>query len=333
MKPEEFRQFLQRPGAQIPAVAFFIGDDEYLRRDLIEEVKSRVLGGTDPMTTVEHWDGEEHSLADVLASADQLAFGGARKVLVIKNAEPMMSQEEILEPYLRNPSPTAVLIFCVEKLDMRRKGAKSIEKLCAVVTIAQQYADQREAEVRRLLGRFGQLRFDEDAWTCLRDWVDDDLGALSKELEKISLAYPDKALIETADIEGLVFRQETQNVFELVDAIVARDPRKALDILVRAMRDDGKSALEIFGLLRSQAEKLYAASEMLDSRQPARTVCQTLRIPLYFCDAFVLKARKVRAIQLSRFFWVLYQCDRAIKTGLWSQEMAAEMLVWKICSR
>ena len=332
MKPEEFRTLLNRKDARVPAVVFFVGQDEYLCRDLIDRVKAKVLGNTDSLNALESWDGAEHTLADILASADQMSFGVSQKVLEVRNAESLLAEDEILESYLQNPSGGAVLLFRVEKLDMRRKSAKSIEKFSTVVTIADPYADQRDGEVRRLMDRFPRVKLEPEALACLRDWVDDDLGALSKELEKISVAYPDKALVETADIEGLVFRQQTQNVFELVDAIFQRDKKKAMDMLVRWMQDEGRSALEIFGLLRSQAEKLYLGAELLDSGKPLRTVCQTLRIPPYFADAFAAKARKAKTLRPGRFFSALHQSDRAIKTGLLADDTAAELLVWKVCS-
>ncbi len=330
-KPEEFRKRVSR--AEIPPVLFLVGSDEYLIRDLVDQVKAKVLEDSNPLNAAENWDAKEQPLADIVASADQMAFGGGKKFLVVRNADAFLSDDQVLEPYLQDPCKTSVLIFCLEKLDMRFKCAKTVEKSCTVVTVSEQYEDQRRAEVQRLLERFPKVRLDDEALACLRDWVGDDLAALEKELEKISVAYPDKKIIETADIEHLVFRQETQNIFELVDAIVAKERAKAMDILLRLRRDEGKSALEIFGLLRSQLEKLFLAAEMLEEGKPARTVCQTLRVPPFFCDAFAAKARKAKAIKPARFFSLLYESDRAIKTGLWQEELAAEILVTKICAR
>jgi DNA polymerase III delta subunit len=64
MKPQEFRR--QVDAGKIPPVVFLIGDDEYIRRDLIEQLKKKVLAGADALTALELWDGEEQSLEEVL---------------------------------------------------------------------------------------------------------------------------------------------------------------------------------------------------------------------------------------------------------------------------
>ncbi len=328
VKPQDFRKVVET--GKIPPVVFFVGEDDYLTGDLIDALKAKGLAGSDPLTAMESWDGKEHSAGDIVASAEQLSFGAMRKLLVVRNAEPLLSEEEILGPYMKNPLSSSVLVFCVEKLDGRRKLAKAIEDSCAIVTVGEQYEDQHNAEVQRLLKRFAGLKFAPDALECLRDWVGDDLAAMSRELEKISIVFPDKVSITIADIEGLVFRQGTQNVFELADSMAAEDRLKALDLMVRLMAD-GKSALELFGLLRSQGGKLYQAGDMLRAGQSSRDICQSLRVPAYFCDPFIAKAKKAKLVSPRRFFALLLEHDRAIKTGLWKESLSAELLVLKLC--
>lgn len=328
MKPQEFHKKID--GGKIPPVVVLVGEDDYVRREIVDRLKAKVVGDSDPLSCLESWDGEEQTAADIADSANQMAFGGTKKLVVVNRAESLLGEEEILGAYFQNPCPSSVVVFCLDKLDMRRKLAKMIEELCAVVSLEDPYHDQRDGEIARLLGRYPELKFQPDALASLRDWVGEDLGALSKELEKISLALPGKARIETSDIEDLVFRQETQNVFDLAGAVAARDRKTALDLLIRLMRD-GKSALEILGLLRSQGEKLYQAAELLKAGKPPQGICQTLRIPGFFCNDFLGKAKKLSAVPPARFFTLIYESDKAIKTSLWRENIAAELLVMKIC--
>ncbi len=312
----------------IPPVTFFVGEDEYLARDLIGRIKRKVLGETpDALNGAESWDGRDHALEDILASADQMVFGGGKKVLVVRRADELLSQES-LRAYCGNPFPGTVAVFCLDRMDGRRSQTKTIESSCAVVELENLYEDQRAVEVQRVLRHFPTLKLTDAALDCLRQWVGNDLGALSKELEKIQVVLSDKPLIDAVDIEDLVFRQETQNIFDLVDAVVDRDRPRALSLLIRLM-SEGKSALEIFGLLRSQMERLYQAAEMLSDGKPARSVCQAAKIPPFYSDVFLAKARKAGAVDPARFFALLYEADCSIKTGLRRESIAAEMLVMR----
>jgi DNA polymerase III subunit delta len=252
--------------------------------------------------------------------------------LIINNADAFLAGDKVLRPYLENPSPGAVLVFCMEKLDMRRPLAKAMPSTCEVVTVGERYRDQQEVEVQRLLQKYSHLTFDREALTCLRDWVGDNLSALNTELEKIGLAHPHKSPITVADIEGLVFKQEVQSVFAFVDAVANGKRREAMDLLLRLMRE-GRNPLELFGLIRSQTEKLYLAAEMLEKGKAGPSICQALRVPPYFCNAFLAKAKGAGRTAPSTFFSALYESDKAIKTSLWREDLAAEMLVLKTTAR
>ncbi len=219
MIPADFRKAVE--AVKIPPVVFLAGEDEYLRRDITDALKKKIQN-------VEHWDGEEQALAEVLASAEQMMLGGGARLLIVRNADKLLADDEALTAYLQNPSPDAVLVFCVQGLDARKKSTRAIEKHACIVELSLPKASEWGAERQKILQRFPHLSFERQALDLLWDCSGEDLGAFAKEMEKLALAYPEKKNLGAKDVEGLVFRQETQNVFDWVNAVAVGRRKEAV---------------------------------------------------------------------------------------------------------
>ncbi len=320
MIPADFRKAVE--AVKIPPVVFLAGEDEYLRRDITDALKKKIQN-------VEHWDGEEQALAEVLASAEQMMLGGGARLLIVRNADKLLADDEALTAYLQNPSPDAVLVFCVQGLDARKKSTRAIEKHACIVELSLPKASEWGAERQKILQRFPHLSFERQALDLLWDWSGEDLGAFSKEMEKLAVAYPEKKSLAVNDVEALVFRQETQNVFDWVNAVAAGRRKEAMELLLGLARE-GTGTMELLGLLRSQGEKLYAAADMLAQGKPVQAICQALRVPPFFGADFIARAKKISVLPPRRFFAALLECEKSVKTGLLKDNAAGEMLVVKL---
>src|SRR5262249_15892526 len=146
--------------------------------------------------------------------------------------------------YCKDPNPDAVLIFVADhisipsdprKMDLTDKERyqrirETMGEYCAIVELAR----VEENEAVRWIGEYGATRgvkIDADACRELVDALGGDMMMISNELEKLILYVGEKKRITLGDVETMVLAAKQRSLYELTDAISARDRVKALEIL------------------------------------------------------------------------------------------------------
>src|SRR5207253_7632382 len=83
------------------------------------------------------------------------------------------------------------------------------------------------------------------------------MGLLDQEIEKLTVAVGPKASIEAEDVDRLVGRSATADVFRILDAIGEGRPRDALGILDMLLAE-GEDPMAILGPMAGQLRRLAA---------------------------------------------------------------------------
>ena len=149
-----------------------------------------------------------------------------------------------LKEYFRSPNQQAVLIFVADHLripaDLRRMDLQDKDRYeriretlgddCGLVELAR--VNEADA-VRWLLAtaESRRMKFDPDAARELADALGADMMLISSELEKLILYVSDRRRITLGDVETMVLAAKQRSLYELTDAISARDKPRALALL------------------------------------------------------------------------------------------------------
>src|ERR1700677_4431911 len=149
-----------------------------------------------------------------------------------------------LKDYFRSPNPQALLIFVADHLrlpaDLRRIDMQDKDRYeriretlgddCGLVELAR--VDEADA-VRWLIATADSrgMKFDPDAARELADALGADMMLISSELEKLMLYAFDRKRITLGNVETMVLAAKQRSLYELTDAITARDKPRALALL------------------------------------------------------------------------------------------------------
>src|SRR5690606_40604745 len=106
------------PGKHPPAaVCVLFGDEAFLKRLVLAELKQVVLEGDDAEFSTRVFDGRELELRDLWdALATRNLFGGGRHLVIVDESDPFVSEHRAeLEDYVKQPRSSSVLVLDVKQ--------------------------------------------------------------------------------------------------------------------------------------------------------------------------------------------------------------------------
>jgi DNA polymerase-3 subunit delta len=154
--------------------------------------------------------------------------------------------------------------------------------------------------------------------TCkyLFEIVGSNVRDIQSELEKLNLRFH-KQTIGVDQIKEMAIHGRIYNVFELMDAISARDGKSATLILSRILdeEDERSSALKIMGMLNRQIRNLWKAMGVNRSGGKKGELSRITGLTNYYAEKLLHLSRKWTETELESAMALLYEADQLLKSG------------------
>jgi DNA polymerase III subunit delta len=331
----EFNRRLQ--GGQIGPLYLFEGVERYLRDQALKKLLEAAVDESARDFNFARISVAQGNLDDALALARQFPMISTRRMVVVAGFESINDdkQLEALKDYLRSPAETTALVFVSEALDNRRNIATMLRKACEVVSFDP--LDEREAApqwIRDYVSRAGRF-IEPQAAAYLVGMAGVDLMRLSTELEKLINYVGEKGRIGKPEIDELVLYSREHSNFELTDAILDGDRRRALNLLNRIYANASERpetlSLLILGAIASNYRKMLAAKELMRKNAPNAEVAKAVGLPPFIVTKFNERVRKIDSERILRGIARIAETDVALKTSLATPRLQIEVLVCELC--
>jgi DNA polymerase-3 subunit delta len=211
-----------------------------------------------------------------------VGFFGAEKLVWLKNTNlfvPLPPGGEAttealgsLNDTLKRGLPGGVtLLISALGFDRRRVVAKTIEKCTQPFFFDAPEAGKAEGEEK--IGKFiaeklgaDKKRFaNDDALDAFRELVEPTLREIANELEKLCVYVGKCAEITEADVRAICSASRQAIIWELVDAVGARNLPKAIASLENLL-DNGESAIGVLMMLATQFRLMILARDLVDRK-------------------------------------------------------------------
>lgn len=218
-------------GGNIKPIYFFMGDEPYYIDKLTEYIEQNVLQEHERDFNQTILYGRDVTMDDVVGSAKRYPMMADRQVVIVREAQDLSRTIDALESYAENPQPTTVLVFAYKykTLDKRKKVTKLIDKHGLVFESKKLYENQVGTWISRVLQGKGYT-IEPKANAMLVEFLGNDLSKISNELTKLEIILPKGHTITAKDIEVNIGFSKDFNVFELQNALGARNQVKAYQI-------------------------------------------------------------------------------------------------------
>ncbi|MDE6744905.1 MAG: DNA polymerase III subunit delta, partial [Lachnospiraceae bacterium] len=170
-----------------------------------------------------------------------------------------------------------------------------------------------------------------DAMELLTQRVGLDMGTIHNEMEKLFGYTHGRKQIVAADVEALVARSLEDRVFEMVEAIVGKQQKKALglyyDLLALQKRPN-----DVLFLLTRQFNNMLQAKELKEKGFDRNGIAKKMRLPAnqtFLADKYPRQAAKYRMEELKKIVVECVETEEAIKSGRIADKLGVELLIVK----
>lgn len=267
---------------------------------------------------------------DAIAAAEQLPMMSTRRVIRICDFGKLReADEDALIRYLNRPCPSSVVIFVTEEPDKRKKLTKALLDSCVVVEFPPVTVGEAKAWIKSRLKQL-KVESDDKALSELIDLVGTDVQTLHSELDKLASAAGETRRITQELVEELTGRTRELSNFDLADQILARNRKRAMEVLHRLL-DGGSPPVMLIGLIASNFHRLALAKEALN-RGARDEVFRLFFVPSSKRNALMNTLQQIDARRIAHGIELIAAADLAIKTSQATPRLQLEMLVCELAS-
>ncbi len=330
---DDFRRQIKE--GHIESLYLFTGEEDYLHDRAVRllyntvDEASRVFNisvfaiGSEISPT-----GPKATAAMAIDTANQWPMIAARRVVIIRDFDKIREEEtDLVFEYLKRPASTATVVFQSRSLDQRRKITTALMKACTVVSFDHPNEQQAARWVEQFLKR-RNCRIEPTALGHLIGLTGTRMSRLANELEKLA-AYSEGSIINNAIIDQLVPRAREHSGFEIWDAIMERDRKRALRLLHR-MLEDGTEPVAIVGSIGGLYRRMLAGKELIARQAPQEEVMKATGQYGPRAKHFNMRLNRTSREEIVRGLRRIAQVDDAIKNSLATPRLQLEILVCEL---
>lgn len=215
----------------IKPIYFFMGEEAYYIDKLTEYIEKNVLSEDEKGFNQMVIYGRDTTIEDIVSNAKRYPMMAERQVVIVKEAQELSRTIDNLDAYVLNPQPSTVLVIAYKykTLDKRKKLVKSVAKNGVLFESKKMYENQVGTWINRVLSGKG-YSIEPKANAMLVEFLGNDLGKISNELDKLQIILPKSHVITPKDIEENIGFSKDFNNFELLNAIGSKNQLKAYQI-------------------------------------------------------------------------------------------------------
>jgi DNA polymerase-3 subunit delta len=320
----KFSEFLSYQPKQKANVVVFLCEDDFL----VEESRPvwqrifAVHSSSFHTAFIEKYAGKEfEDIPSTRLMDDALtpSLFGQSRVLLVTNADKITKGRLEDLGKLQSVSDASLRVVLITN---NRKPADTWGKLFPLIEID----SLRPADITRWL--MDRYKLTAEIARYLVDNTGTDLYQLHNEIEKLRTYVGDGRQIEPQDVDVLILRSEQFGPFELDDALLAGDYKKAIQV-TSAMLDEGVEPLIVLSRIVRVWRQLFIGKSVVGKRGAKEAAAAAL-VPVWKSSDFAVSCRKFGWKQLAGGFQLLLNADRAFKTSTPNPEGYFDVMLWKL---
>jgi DNA polymerase-3 subunit delta len=211
---------------------------------------------------------------------------------------------------------------------------ETMGQYCGIVELAR----VEESDAVRWIAEYCTARgvkMDADGARELVDALGGDMMMVSNELEKLILYVGEKKRITLGDVETMVLAAKQRSLYELTDAISARERVRALETLdaILTSGDGDEAAIGHLYMLAKTFRQMLVILErnVRDQRMLWAALWQGFRVPPFAADDIIRQARRYKSKrELTRALRLVAKADLALRSNPVSKRLVLEKLIMEL---
>lgn len=284
---------------------------------------------------IDYHDMEEESLAVLIESLNIIPFLSSHKIVVAKypkffyktsSYDPKLIEAFI--NYLHNPSISTTFIIITNTLkDIDSKIKQALDSCaCYIMQDENNDTDIKTKIINTL--KFEGFNYDEDAILELIQRCEKNKDRIDMELSKLILYKNEEKYLNILDVKELVSKELDDNIFDLVNAVVDSNRRRAIEIyndLMTLNEDESR----IIALLINKFNEMYQTKSLLLKGFGKNEIAQVFNVKPGRAYYMIKNCEGISLERIKKNVNALVDIDFKIKSGQLDKSIALELFLLK----
>jgi DNA polymerase-3 subunit delta len=324
---------------KIPSTYIFYGDDFSEIRKSISKLESHLDNRDAIEWNYQVFDGRSTDIEQVEVACKSLPILDKRRLTVVNHPLALVqvesNQKRLSSLLERLPFESAVVLAEYRRLPTdKEKREKKQNWLLKLAKSMGGKVFTREFNVPHLSGwivkRANKMggEIEPKAAGKLADLVGNDVRLAEQEIIKLLTYVNYERPVSEADVLGLTALQPEGFIFDFVDALGARNRKKAVNEFHRLLVES--DIQNIFGMIVRQFRLLVQSREIIDQRGGEQEIAKSLGVHPFVGGKLAHQASQFSQVQLDAIFHRLLEIDAGLKTGKMSIDLSIDLLIAEI---
>lgn len=256
-------------GGTIGNCYIFYGEEDYLRDYYLETIRKKLIPQGMESFNFHTFQGKELDPHDLADAVDAFPMMCERTLILVYDYDLYKSESRrnALEPMFADLPDYVCLIFVYDLMEYKSGGntrlGKLVKKTATVVNFQPQSQSDLNAWVRRRFKSYGK-DIDNSMAEYLTFLCGGLMTGLQSEIDKVA-NYTSGSAITRSDIDAVADPVLDARVFQMTDAISARDFKRAAEILSDLYLMNTEPIM-ILAVLGRQLRQIWSARLVLENR-------------------------------------------------------------------
>lgn len=271
MKYNSLRAFEKHLESATPShfadIYMILAKEAFERKTALDALTKGVLKQEpSPDLCLHLFDAEKHTIDDALAELETLAFFAKKRLIAIQNVDKFdKASATKLETYFAAPNRTVCLALIAPTVNRTTNLYKKAEKAGVILDIPEEKPWEREKSLAEWLRSTAigiGKQIEHSTCQLLLKQLGTDQSLLHQELLKLACYVGERPIIAERDVAAICGNVNSENAWQLGEAIFRRDPPTALRIS-KALLADNTPLILLLRQIRSQFQTEFQVCSIL----------------------------------------------------------------------
>ena len=328
MDRKEFAQAVKE--GKVGGAYLFEGPEENIKAAALAQLRKAIL--PEGMEELNETVLEAPATDALIAAAETLPFLADKRLVIVREHPALTGRgegDDRLKEYLAHVPETAVLVFVVRgKADARKKLYTAIRKYGNIVSFNPLTDAELNAWICRTFTSMGKQCAPQTA-SLLAFTVGGGTALLRQEIDKLAALAGEREIITDEDVRQVATRSIECTIFEMVDAVVAREEGHAFALL-RDMLTAGEQRLGILAMLLRQYRLLQHVKIMQYEKKSVQDIKSRLGIAPFAAERCIRQAAAYTGGEVRQAVDICLTTEMNVKSGKYNDEGALESAMLRL---
>ena len=299
------------------------GEEAFLKNSYKNRLKEAIIG--DDTMNFARFEGKGLDVDELIRLADTMPFFAERRLILVEDSGFFKSASDALVQYLPSMPDTTILLFVEMEVDKRNRLYKKVKDMGYAAELNRQDSTQLARWAGGILTR-EQKKITKHTMELFLSMAGDDMENIRMELEKLISYTLGREVITDEDVMAVCTVQVTNRIFEMVSAIVNRQPRKAMD-LYEDLLTLKEPPMRILFLIARQFNQLLQVKDLMGKGMDKGTIASKLKMQPFVVGKTMPQARQFGREQILSYVEFCVETEEAVKSGRLQDRLAVELLI------